>query len=69
MFMENFKIICACCGKQIVNYPVSTNDYYCTNGPITPMGPTLGYACKTCSYDLDEFGMFPEEIEENMEIK
>jgi hypothetical protein len=56
------RIICACCGRQIVSYQVSIRDKFFTNGPLTSMGPTLGVACRECSKDLDENGLFPEEL-------
>jgi hypothetical protein len=55
------KIYCCICGRQVVSYPCQQNDKLITNGPVTYMGPTLGVACRFCSVDLDENGLFPEE--------
>jgi hypothetical protein len=52
---------CECCGKQIVNYQVSTLDKYCAPAKgAKPLG-TGRWCCGHCAEDLDEHGLFPEE--------
>ncbi len=56
------RIECACCGRQIVSYPV--NDKYCVGGK-PPKALGFGkYCCHICGKDLDENGLFPEERRE-----
>jgi hypothetical protein len=57
------KIFCACCGKQLVSYPVISTDKLVTNGPVISMGSPLGVCCKFCATYLDKNGLFPEEHE------
>lgn len=56
---EAMKIICSCCGRQIVSYPC-TPDKYITPGPAVSLG-WGNWCCAICGKDLDENGMFPGE--------
>ena len=54
------RVVCECCGRQIVSYNVSNDDKYCANSPAKSLG--FGkYCCRECGRDLDENGLFPEE--------
>lgn len=55
-------IRCSCCGKQAVSYNVSEYDKHCTilQGAKADFGNQV--ICGYCARDLDEYGLFPEEI-------
>lgn len=57
--VKNNKLLCDCCGKQIIK-GFGRPDKYVTYGPTTFLGINT-HACKECSKDLDENGLFPEE--------
>ena len=61
------KIICCCCGRQIIGHGKSS-DQYSTYGPALRMIQN-DYICKECSIDLDENGLFPEEREGDVDMK
>lgn len=57
------RIYCVCCGKQAIDDEVNRNDLYVT----TLKGARPGFNrnecyCGYCSEDLDENGLFPEEL-------
>lgn len=53
------RLICDCCARQIVSGSGKPNNLV-TFGPVTLLGNNL-HACYSCSSDLDENGLFPEE--------
>lgn len=57
------KIYCVCCGKQAVSYLVPLDDKYTT----TLIGARAAFSvgecyCGNCAKDMDENGLFPEEL-------
>jgi hypothetical protein len=55
------KIMCECCGRQIVSYPIS-DPFIVGGAPPIRMGVS-SFCCQECGQDLDENGLFPEERE------
>ena len=58
---------CCCCGKQIIrslspDYPSRYDKCVTKFAGSRFMGPTEGYCCGYCSEDLNEDGLFPEEV-------
>lgn len=53
------KIICECCGRQIVPGN-GTPDDYITYGPVKRLCFDQ-YVCGVCGKDIDGYGLFPEE--------
>lgn len=53
------KVVCECCGRQIVSYKI--DDQYCIGGGLPKMLGFGKYCCHKCGEDLDENGLFPEE--------
>lgn len=56
------RVVCPCCGKQLVHSGASAGDKFCTTWKGARASGTAGEAiCGYCAEDLDENGMFPEE--------
>lgn len=53
------KIVCECCGRQILPGP-GVPDKYVTYGPARRLVADQ-YLCGQCARELDEDGLFPEE--------
>ena len=59
--MNTNKIYCCVCGRQIISTIGYDNDY-CVSCPNPILMGINTYCCHICGKDLDENGLFPEEI-------
>lgn len=57
------RMYCQCCGRQIVNRDEDSGVAVGSTS-VAPKVMVGGFCCHQCGYNLDEFGLFPEERKE-----